>query len=106
MLVMTSPDQPVTRRAVVRTTAVAAAGAAVAAAPAAAGDCYETRGDTEVYDQACPAEDRIGVIEGGTQGELGIDSCVDEFGTEWVYFTPYTDLSLAGWVRRQSLEPC
>lgn len=104
---MTDRDQPVTRRAVLRTTAVAAAtGAAVAAAPAAAGDCYETRGDTEVYDRACPAEDRIGIIEGGTEGELGIDSCVDENGIEWVVFTPYTDLSLSGWVKRGNLEPC
>lgn len=108
---MTTAESSATRRALLRTIAAAVAGTAVTTGAAVAsdfedGDCAVTRGDTEVYDSACPAEDRIGVIEGGTEGEIGCCSCVDEFGTEWVYFAPYTDLSLAGWVREGSLEHC
>jgi hypothetical protein len=107
---MTGHDRAVDRRTVIKTAGgaigVAVIGAGVASADHFSyGQCVVTVTRTPMYERACPAENFVREVDGGTEGQVH-DWCTTDDGDEWVYFSANDAIIPANWVPANYLDPC
>lgn len=99
--------ESLSRRRLLRTggaTLVAMTASAASASAASSGDCVVTTDLTDVYQKACPFEDKIDEVDPDVDGYVE-DVCTIYY-EEWYYVDWGADPYVNGWVSAQDVKGC